>query len=287
MKPCHCRVGSCPLHPVQCALGVAWKPGNLIFFDRSVLGSPCNLSHSATETDGIRRNRRSGLERTAFRCAVVKSDPSAPAFSEFECPQVNPGAPAHFLVHGETGLAAKVAHCVMCCLTAVRQCGIGYVHGIFAPFRNVGSPDCRRIASLLPHAFGSAGCAHPERIVIAGVEFLPVREPCSCICPFPAFTEISGKPQSRCAGPFESRVIVTDDLILLDIPFPRTDHVCARILEHRNEEGEYETLGEHVLDGSEYRGSLPFPSPRLLLEVAPVTVPEGYISVRQASAEFL
>ena len=118
-----------------------------------------------------------------------------------------------------------------------------------------------------------------ERVLQAGIYRLERSESAACIFPLSLLRISSDAISGICL------IVVGNYLISLHIPFSRHKHICTRILQHRYEIRDHETLGEHVLDGLEERRSLPYPFLGTIIIIASVALPHRYMSAFQTFAE--
>ena len=68
-------------------------------------------------------------------------------------------------------------------------------------------------------------------------------------------------------------VVVYDDLIALPVAFAWCENIRSGVLEHGDEVGDYDGLGEEIFRRSEEGWSLPAPFSLVVVEIAPMTGP--------------
>ena len=76
-------------------------------------------------------------------------------------------------------------------------------------------------------------------------------------------------------------VVVHDDLLFLPGTLTGSEDDGSRILQHRDEVGDYDGLCEEVFRRTEEFRTLPFPCPALHVVIAAVTCPQGEVSALQ------
>ena len=259
----HVRVDAVPLHAVQGAFREGGVAGQL--------AAALDLAHAAAELHGV------GAHQAGGRTLVRQAHEAFVALREGESPEIDPGAPGHPLVHVEFAHASQVMDRVHGVGGAVGEGTVGNVDGVLAPFRNHRPPGGGRLRVRLLAGDGLAhqGRAGLERVLVDAVDGLRVGETGPGVAPGAGLLEMPGAAHLAGALAVEGRIVVADDLPALDVPFARRHHAGARILQHRDEEGEDITLGIQVLHGAEGGGPLPFPALGLGFIIAAVALPEG------------
>ena len=164
---------------------------------------------------------------------------------------------------------------------AVGEGFIGDVDGVAAALFDVGDPGGAggRLGAGAVRLAGRAGAEGP---VGEGVDGLRVGEAFARRAPLALLLVAPAGAHQPLAGPGEGRVVVGDDLPDLGVPLARGHHVGARVLQHRDEEGEDVGLRVHVFDGAVDGGALPDPGVLLLVVVAAVALPEHDVAVVEA-----
>ena len=256
-------VDAVPLHAVQ---GAFRESGIARHFAAAL-----DLADAAAEFHGV------GAHEAGGRALVRQADESLVPLVEREGSEIDPGAPGHALVHVELALAAQVMDRIDGVRGAVGEGAVGDIDGVFAPLRNLRPPGGGRLRMrlLAGHGLAHPGRARLERVLVDAVHGLGVGEALAGFAPGAGFLVMAGAAHLPGALAVEGRVVVTDDFPALDIPFPRSHHAGAGVLQHRDEEGEDVALGVQVLHGAEGGGPLPFPAFGLGFIVAAVALPEG------------
>ena len=77
-------------------------------------------------------------------------------------------------------------------------------------------------------------------------------------------------------------VVIDHDAHVVGVTLTGIPHIGARILQHRDEEGQHIAVGVHVLDGLHQAGTLPLPAVELGLEVPAVAGPHRHDVAVQA-----
>ena len=172
---------------------------------------------------------------------------------------------------------------------AVGETAVGDVHGVLAPLRDFRPPGGGRpaVRVLAGDGFRHPGCSRRERVLIHAVYGLSIRESGLRLAPGAGFLVPAGAAHLPGAVSAEGRVVVADDLPVLDVPLARSHHNGTSVLEHRDEEGEDITLRIKVFHGAEGGGPLPFPALRLGFVIASVALPEGDVTAGKAPAPLL
>ena len=82
-------------------------------------------------------------------------------------------------------------------------------------------------------------------------------------------------------------VVVHDDLLFLPGTLTGSEDDGSRILQHRDEVGDYDGLCEEVFRRAEEFRTLPFPYPVLHVVIATVTCPQGEVSALQSLRDIM
>ena len=217
---------------------------------------------------------------TKYHHAVV-----VPAFVKSECAEVHPCAASYLLVHLELRDASIVKYKIFGIAYAARQCLVRYVYSIFSRFRNIGYPFGKSLVFLL-FSFGKACRAGEERVFIVLIDSFPLGKSGSGglfpTC-FPAFhVQIKGTLSSMSA---QATVIVYDDFLLLRVPFAGSEYIGSCILQHGQEVGQDEGLGELVFCSAEQPRALPSPFVLVIDIIFPVALPKGDVASFQSAGD--
>ena len=169
-------------------------------------------------------------------------------------------------------------------VTAVLESLPGDIDGIAAALLDFRCPYRTGVGTAAV-AFRHARRSGGEGIVGKGIGALEVRESFARVLPASAFTVSAAAAHLVRTLVLERRVVVGDDLPPLGVPFPRGEDVCARILEHGDQERQHEGRAEHVLDRSVQTGTLPEPAVGSFVVVPAVALPESYVPAVESERE--
>ncbi len=263
-----------PLHAVQGTLGKGRIAGGL--------PAALDLAHSAAEADRI------GTDDAAGSTLVGQRDGPAVAFIEGEGAEIDPRGAGHALVHMEDTFASQVTDRIDGIGGAVGEGSVGDIDGVLPAFGDVGPPGGGRLAVGI---LVGGGFAHPSRprlegILIDAVHRFRIGKAGRGFAPAAGLLVAAGAAHPSGALAREGRVVVTDDLPALEVPFARRDDDGAGVLQHRDQVGEDVPLRVHVFHRPMRRRALPFPAFGLGFVIAPVALPEGDVPAGQAPAPF-
>ena len=257
-----------PLHLVQGAFHIRGHAGQA--------AAARHLAHAAAKAHRI------GRYYPAAAAPAAQTHITLLSLVEGEGAQVHPGAAAHGLVHVQEAFSAQVMDGITGVRSAAGKGFIGDINGVVSFFRDVGPPDDLCVGAVSGGGPGLARGAHPEGILIHLVLGAEVGKTVSGIFPMPFFLVIPFAAQQAGPGVFKGRVVVADHFIGLRIPFPRRNHHCAGILQHRQQEGDHKALGIKVFHRAVGGRPLPFPAVRLGFPVAAVALPQGDMAALEA-----
>ena len=143
---------------------------------------------------------------------------------------------------------------------------IGDIDGAVPLFRSASIPaGCRSVGRVTGlYCADLSGPSHQERIVPLGEIFAAVSEASAVPLVLPSVSPGGGRE----AGAGRTPVMVYDGGSVGKIPFPRHHHVCSGVFKHRDDIRVDEAAREHILDGAEELGTLPYPSTGIIFAVA-------------------
>ena len=228
------------------------------------------VAHAAAEADGI------GGHHSVVGALVGYGDAVelAVARVEVEGAKIDPRRTAHLLVDMELGALAAVPDGVENIVDAVGKRGIADVDGVAASLLKVGLVGGQRVSRLGTGGLDHARCAGNERVLAIGVGAAMEHK-----------TGNGGRLPLRLRGDLDvvanGTVVVDDDFLLLPVALTGSEDVGSGILEHGNEVGHYDGLGEEVLAGGKELGTLPAPGALLLVVEVAVAGPHGEMAALQ------
>ena len=231
-----------------------------------------DVAHAASEAHGIGGHHPVVFAHVGEHHAVEL----VVALVELERAEIDPRGIAHLLVDAESSGLAFVPHHIFGIGHAVGQGLIAHVDGIAA---------CLRKRGLIGHRAGflllARGSHHAGRTGLKGILAIEID------------ALVAGKARLGSVAPVvahshlviavERGVVVVDDyLMALPVALARSEHDGACILEHRNEIGHDDGLGEEVLGRTKEKRALPLPETFLLVIVTSVAGPDRDVAVLQA-----
>ena len=231
---------SCPLGVVSGSFQATGQSAGVI--------ATLYVSHASAKADSICSNHSAARSLVGADHAVEL----VAAFVEIEGAQVNPGASTHTLVNGKLCSFALVINDVSCIAHALGERLVAYVDCVFAGFLETGLVANQTGLLALGSLCLSHG-SHEERI-------FPILQSGAVgktgrIAVFPFLARLLFEIINR----LDSIIIIDDDFVRLPVSFTGCEDDGSRILEHRDEVGHDDGLGEEIFVCAKQVRSLPFP----------------------------